>query len=204
MLLAQVILDVGREYVTGHADGFLLDDTAQGNDGDLRGAAADIHHHIALGGFHVQADTEGCGHGFVDQVHVTAAGMFRRVTHRTDLHFRGAGGDAHYQFQVGGEEAAVTGIDLADESADHHFRGVEVGDNAVPQGPHGLDARIGLFVHQFGLLAQGDTLPCLVVDGHDGGLVQGNLVILENDGIGGAQVYSQFLVQKSKCHIVGV
>ena len=42
VLLAQVVLDVGREDVAGHADGILLDDAAQGDDGDLGGAASDV------------------------------------------------------------------------------------------------------------------------------------------------------------------
>ena len=88
----------------------------------------------------------------------------------------------------------MTGVHLLDEPADHHLRGIEVCDNAVPERTHGLDAGIGFFVHQFGLLAQGDALPCLVVDGHDGGFVQRNLVILENDGVGCAQVDSKLLI----------
>ena len=204
MLLAQVVLDIGREDVTRHPDGILLDDAAQGDDGDFRGAASDVHHHVAFRGFHVQADTEGGGHGFVDQVDVAAAGVLRRVAHSPDFHFRRAGRNAHHQLEVGGEQAAVTGVHLLDEAADHHFRRVEVGDNAVTERTHCLDAGIRFFVHQFSLLAQGDALPCLVVDGNDRRLVQGNLVILENDGIGSAQVDSQLLIQESKRHIVSV
>ena len=96
----------------------------------------------------------------------------------------------------------VTGVHLLDEAADHHFGGIEVGDDAVPQGAHGLDAGVGLLVHQFGLLAQGDAFPRLVVDGYDGGLVQRNLVILENDGVGGAQIHCKLLIQKVKSHIL--
>ena len=55
-------------------------------------------------------------------------------------------------------------------------------------------------MHEFGLLTQGNAFAGLVVNSHYRGLVQGNLVILENDGVGGAQVDSEFLIQKVKCH----
>ena len=200
VLLTQVVLDIGRENVAGHTHGILHHNAAQGDDGDFRGTTSNVYHHIALRRLHIQADTQGCCHGLIDEVYVPAAGVLRGVADGTDFHLRGAGRNAHHQFEVGGEQAAVTGIHLLDEAADHHFRGVEVCNDAIPQGTHRLDAGIGFLVHEFGLLTQGNAFAGLVVDGHYRGLVQGNLVILENDGVGGTQVDSQFLIQKVKCH----
>ena len=120
--------------------------------------------------------------------------MLRRVADSPDFHFRGTGRDAHHDFKVGGEKAAVTGINLAYETADHHLRGIEVCDNAIPEGTDRLDSRIRLFMHELGLLAQGYALVGVIVDGHDARLVQRNDVILENDGIGGSKVDSQLLI----------
>ena len=214
VLLAQVVLDVGREDIAGHADGVLLDDTAQGDDGDFGGAAADVDDHVALRRLDVQADTEGRGHRFEDQVDVPAAGVLGGVTDGTDLHFRGAAGDAHDQLQVRGEEAAVPGVDLADETADHHLGRVEVRDHAVHLGrvevrdhavtqrTDGADAGVRLLMHELGLLAEGDALVGGIVDGDDGGLVQNDLVVLENDRVGRAKVHCELLVQETECHIV--
>ena len=202
VLLAQVVLDVGREDVAGHADGVLLDDTAQGDDGDLGGAASDVDDHVALRRLHVQADTEGRGHRFEDQVDVTAAGVLGGVADGADLHFRGAAGDAHDQLQVRGEEAAVPGVDLADETADHHLGRVEVRDHAVAQRTDGADAGVRLLMHELGLLAEGDALVGCIVDGDDGRLVQNDLVVLEDDRVGGAKVHCELLVQETECHIV--
>ena len=127
--------------------------------------------------------------------------MFGGVADGPDFDFGGTGRDAHDELEVRGEEAAVAGVDLADEAADHHFCRIEVGDHSVAERTDGLDARIGLFVHEFGLLAEGNALARAIVDGHDGRLVQHDLVILENDGVGGAEVDGQFLIQKSESHI---
>ena len=92
-------------------------------------------------------------------------------------------------------------VDALDEAADHHFGGVEVGDDTVPQGADGLDTRIDTFVHQLGLLAEGDAFAGIVVDRHDARLIQGDHVMLENDGVGGPEVDGELLVQEGKCHI---
>ena len=86
----QVILDIGRKDVTGNADGFLLDDAAKGDDGNLSGAASDIYNHVSLRGFYVKADTKGSGHWFVDEVYVTATGVLGGVTDGPDLNLSGA------------------------------------------------------------------------------------------------------------------
>ena len=132
---------------------------------------------------------------------VTAAGVLRGVADGADLDFRRTGRDADDDLEVRREEALVLGIDLADKAADHHFGRLEVGDDPVPERADGLDAGVGPFVHQLGLLADGDALVGMVVDGDDRRLVEGDLVILEDDGVRRAQVDGQFLCQKVECHI---
>ena len=48
-------------------------------------------------------------------------------------------------------------------------------------------------MHQFGLLAQGDAGTGLVIDGHDARLVQYDLVVLEDHGIGRSKVNGELL-----------
>ena len=108
VLLTQVVLDIGRENVAGHTHGILHHNAAQGDDGDFRGTTSNVYHHIALRRLHIQADTQGCCHGLIDEVYVPAAGVLRGVADGTDFHLRGAGRNAHHQFEVGGEQAAVT------------------------------------------------------------------------------------------------
>ena len=88
-------------------------------------------------------------------------------------------------------------VDLFDEAADHHLRRIEVGDNAVPQRPHGADAGVGAVVHQLGFLPYGDAF-VIVVDCNYARLVQHNLVVLVDDGVGSSEVDCQLLIQKRK------
>ena len=200
MLLAEIILDVAGEDVPCGADAFLEHQAAEGDDGYFGCAAADVDDHASLGLEHLEAYTECGGHGFVNEEDVTASGVLGGVAHGPDLHFGGTGRDAYDHLEVGGEEAAVLAVDLLDEALYHHFRGVEVGDHAVPQRAYGLDARIAAFVHQLGLLADGDALAGIVVDSHYAGFVQHYVVVLVDDGVGRSEVYCEFLVEKRKCH----
>ena len=193
MLLAQVVLNVIGQLVPSRLDALLHHDTAQGDHGDFRRTASDIHHHVALRGLHVQADTEGGRHRLENKVDIASSRVLRGITDRTDFHFRTAGRDAHHHFQAGGEQALVLAVHLFDETADHHLGRVEVRDHAVFQRTDGLDARVGPLMHQFGLLAQGNAGTGLVIDGHDTRLVQYDLVVLEDDGVGRSKVNGELL-----------
>ena len=125
-----------------------------------------------------------------------AAGVLGRVAYGSDFNFGGAGRDADHHLEVRGEEAAVLAADLLDEAANHHLRSVEVSNHAVSQRPYGPYARVYLFVHQLCFLAEGDALACIVVKGYDAWLVEHNLTVLVNDGVGGAQVNCKLLVEK--------
>ena len=72
----------------------------------------------------------------------------------------------------------------------------------VAQGADGLDAGTRAFVHQFGLRAEGDAFARIIVDSHDAGLVQHDLIVLIDNGVGGAEVDGQLLIQERKCHSV--
>ena len=126
--------------------------------------------------------------------------MFGRVAHGADFHFGGTGRDADHDLEVGSEKAVTLAVHLFDESADHHFRCIEVGDHTVAKGTYGLDPGVGTLLHQFGLLPNGDALVGIVVDGDDTRFVQHDFVILVDDGIGRSEVDCQFLIQKRKCH----
>ena len=88
----------------------------------------------------------------------------------------------------------MTGVHLLYEAADHHFRCVEVCDNAVTERAYGFDSGVCLLMHELGFLAKCDAFSGLVVNGDDGGFVQHYLVILEDDGVGGSKVNCQFLI----------
>ena len=127
--------------------------------------------------------------------------MLGGVAHGPDFHLGTARRDAHHNLEVGGEEAAVLAVHLLDEAADHHFGGIEVGDNAVAQRPYGLDSGVAALVHELGLRAYGDALAAIVIYCDDARLVQHYLVVLIDDGVGRSEVYCEFLIQREKCHL---
>ena len=144
-----VVLDVGGELVACYADALVGDDAAQGDDGNLGGAAAYVDNHVAFGCLDVEAYAE-CGrHGLVNHVDVASAGVLGAVAHGAELDFGGAGGDAYDHAQRGGEPAALA-ADHLNQAANHVLGGVEVGDDAVDHGAHGTDARTLLAFHEVG------------------------------------------------------
>ena len=183
-------MDVGREIVAGHFDGVVRHDAAHGDDGNLRGAATDVDHHVAFGRIDIEADADGRGHGFEDEVDVTSAGMLGRVAHGTEFHFGRSGRHTDDHADRGGEEASA-GVDHADESAHHLFASVEVGNDAIVERTNHANFFARLFVHQFGALAHSNGLFGVGVEGNDGGLVDHNLAIADDDGVGCAQVHGK-------------
>ena len=196
VLLAQVVLDVAGEHVSCGSDAVLLHEASEGDHCNFSGASAYVDHHISLRGLDVQTNTQGGCHRLEDQIYVPASGVLGGVTHCPDFHFRGAGRDAHDNFEVGAEEAAVLAADLLDEASDHHFGCVEVGNHAITQRPDGLYAGIDFLVHQLGLLAQGNALAGIVVYCDDARLVQHYLSVLVYDGVGCSEVNCKFLIQE--------
>ena len=95
VVLAAHILDDGLvELVAGHLNGGGLHHAAQGDDGDVAGAAADVHYHVAVGLGNVDARADGRGHRLLDEVHAAGAGLNARIDHGALLYLGDAGGDA--------------------------------------------------------------------------------------------------------------
>ena len=75
------------------------------------------------------------------------------------------------------------------EIFDHFLRDIEIRDDPVPQGAHGDDVRGGLAEHALGFKPEGDRLPGVPVDRHDGGFFQHDPLPLDVDeGVGRAEV----------------
>ena len=119
--------------------------------------------------------------------------MLAGVAYGPDFHLGTTGRYSDHYLEVGGEKGFLLVIDLLDESLDHHLRRVKVGDNAVAQGPDGLDAGIGMLMHQLGLLADSDAFLGIIVYSDNARLVKHLLVVSENDRVGSAEVHCYFL-----------
>ena len=80
-----------------------------------------------------------------------------------------------------------------DEATKHLFGCVEVSDNAIAQRTNHTNLVVRLFVHLLGHIAHGNHFFRVAVEGHNGGLIDDNLTIANDDGIGGTEVNGQFL-----------
>ena len=88
------------------------------------------------------------------------------------------------------QHLAVVG--LLDEVVEHLLGDFEVGYDAILHGLDGDDVAGGAAEHLLGLLAHGLHFTGVLVDGHNGGLVDNNaLAGREDQGVGGAEINGQ-------------
>ena len=196
VLFAHILNDVLVELVAGNTDGVVADDAAEGDDGDFCGAASDVDNHVAFGFEDVDADTYGCSHGFMDHADFLGSGLFGAFTHGAFLDIGDAGGDADDHAQRRRHERAVD-VGHADKLADEVLSHLEVGDDAAAQRTDGLDVFVvGLAGHHLGAFTDGDDAVVVAVDGHDGGFVDDYLVVVDDNGVGGAKVHCYLFVKE--------
>src|SRR6185295_18286834 len=192
---AEVLHDRLVELVAGDADGAGGDDAAEGEDGDLGGAAADVHDHVADGVEHGQPGADAGGHGLLDDEHLAGAGALRRVDHGALLDAGDPRGDGDDDARHDAELAAV---DFLDEVADQGLGDVEVGDDAVAHRPHRDDVAGRLADHLLGRgadrLAVEEHLVGALLHGDDGRFREDDALPLHVDqGVAGSQVHPHVL-----------
>src|SRR5882757_4963747 len=139
MITAQGLHDICSEFIPCDADRLIADDTRQGYDRDACRTATDIDDHVTDGLFHVDADPQGGGHWFMNQVYFFGACLFGAVPYGSFFHFGDAGRYADHHSPTGGEKR-LFGVDHLDHLPDHQFGGIEVGDNPIFERAHGADA----------------------------------------------------------------
>ena len=184
VLSAHVFLNIGGEIVASHLDGVVGNDTAEGNNGDFRCATAYVNNHVALRCRHVDTYTNGSGHRLKEEVYIAAPSMLCGVAHGTQFHFCATAGHAHDHAERGREEAAAL-MNHLDEATKHLFGSVEVSDDTIAEGTNHANFVVCLFVHLLGHVADSNHFFRVAVEGHDGGLIDNNLTIADDDGIGG-------------------
>ena len=107
---------------------WLRDDAAEGDDGDLGGATADVDDHVAGRLVDRQAGADRRSHRLLDDVDLAGAGRVGRVLDRALLDPGDAGGHAD---DDAGPSKSRPPVDLLDEVAQHALGRLEVGDDAV-------------------------------------------------------------------------
>ena len=87
-----------------------------------------------------------------------------------------------------GENQLLFELAFFDEAANHELCCVEVGYYAFAQWAHGADALWLTALHELGFLAYGYQFVGAAVESHNRGLVDHNLVVVDYDGVGCAEV----------------
>ncbi len=187
----QVIHDGFVHLVAGHADGARIDDAGERNDGDVGGAAADVHDHVAAGLGDGQAGADGRNHGLFDEEDLAGLGAVSRILDGALFDLRDfrrhADDDARMH-----QHLAVVGF--LDEVIQHLLGDFEVGDDAVLHGLNRHDIAGRAAQHLFGFFAHRFHFAGVFVDGYDRRLVDDNALIgSENEGVGGAEIDGQVI-----------
>ena len=195
VLAADILHHSLVELVAGDLDGSGLYHTAQGDDGDVGGTAADVYHHVAIGLGDVDAGADGGGHGLLNEVSPAGTSLDAGVHHGALLDLGDAG--RHADEQAGLEEGE--GGHLPNKLLQHPLGHVVVGDDALTQRTHGNDVAGGTAQHGLGVGAHLQQLAGILVHGHHGGLAQDHALALNiNQDGGGTKVNSDVLAKQIK------
>ena len=179
------------ELVARDTDGACENDAAEGQNGHLGGAAADVDDHGAAGVSDAEPRADRRCDGLFDQHDLLGAGVKRHVFHGALFHLGDAAGDAHDDARAADDRAADR---LPEEMAEHFGGHAVFGDNAVFQRAHGDDRAGRLAQHELRFVADGLDDFRAGVHGDHGRLAQDDaLAAAVNDRVGGAEVDSDVL-----------
>jgi hypothetical protein len=187
--------------IAAYPHGLGIDDARQGDDRHFRGAAADVHHHVADGFGDGQARADGRGHGFLDEIDFPGARGFRRLPHRPLLH---RGDPRRHADDDAGPDQGAAVVHLADKMAQHGLGDLEIRDDPVLHGTDGYDVARGAPQHHLGLPAHRQDPVAVPVPGvfahcHHGRLAQDNaLAFYIYQGIGRTQINGQVVGKPSQ------
>jgi hypothetical protein len=162
---------------------------AEGDDGDIGRAAADVDNHVAgwLGNRQPGADRR--GHGLLHEMHFAGLGAVRGILDGALFHLRDLGRHADDDPRA---HPHVSVVRLLDEVREHLLGDVEVGDDAFAQRLDGDDVARRAAEHFLRAGANGFDLAGDLVDRHHRGLVDHDAAALGVDTrIGRAQIDGQ-------------
>src|ERR1017187_271261 len=155
-------------FVSGDADRTRIDDSAHGDDSDVRGAAADIDDHVSGGLLDGQAGADGGSHGLFDEIDFAGASAIGGVLHGAFFNRRDFAGNSDNDPWMN-ENAAIVG--LLNEVGEHFFGHLEIGDYPVLHRFDGHHVARSSSEHFLGLAADGHYFTVRLINGDDGRLV---------------------------------
>ena len=159
---------------------------------DIRGAAANIHHHMAIGLLDIQTGTQGRRQGLLDQEHTASPGLNGSIDDAALLYLGNTAGNADDHTGLRGEHRCLGGG--FEHLAEHLHGHFVVGDDAVLQWLHSHHVAGGTVQHIPGGGAYLENFARIPVHRHNGGLPDHQaLAIGINKDIGCTQVHAQVI-----------
>ena len=186
-------LDGRVQRAAGGGGGGHGEHPAEGQDDDLGGAGAEVHHGHRRRPAHREVGADGGGHGLADEGHLAAAGGPGGILHRPPLHLAGVLGYAHHHARA---HDGPVGERAHDAVPNQHLGELVVGDAARLDRVGGDDVLGGAPQHLLGRLAHREdpARALALLDGDDGGgLHQQAPGAVGHPDVGGAQVDGQVL-----------
>ena len=164
---------------------------------DVRGAAADVHHHVTACPADIQTRSQTRRQRLLDQEHPAGAGLDGGVDDAALLDFGHAGGNRHNHPGLGGEQARFGGgLEHFLKHFDGHF---VVGHDAVLQRVHGNHVAGGTAQHIPGGSAHLQNLAGVLIHRHHRRLPDHQaLAVGVNQNIGRAQIHAQVVGKHRK------
>ena len=200
VLPSHIFANILVELVAGNTYRLVGNDAAERYDGNLGRAAAYIDHHVAFGGFDVDAYAYGGSHRLVNHIDVATADVLGRVAHGAYLHFGAARRNAYDHTQRRGKQRIAHGNHLH-HAAHHLFGGVEVGYHTVLQRADNPNVFGGASVHGLRLVSDGFEFARAVVEGDHRGGIDDDFAIINDNGVRRSQVDGYFLIERKESHI---
>ena len=182
--------------VTADTDTFCVDDTGKGNDSDFCGTAADINDHVSGRFVDRETNTDGSGHGFLEEENFASTGMDSGFFYGAAFDFGNTRWDCN-------DDARWDhfGIfrNFADEVAKHGFGDFEISDDTVFHWADGGDVARGTAEHFFSFVTDGTDFFAILVDGNDTGFAKDNAAVFgEDEGVGGTEVDSDVVREETE------
>ena len=179
--------------VAANAQGFADDDAAQAEDGDVCRPTAHVDDHGTIRRGNVQTGADSGSQRFFHDRRLAGTGLHGRFDDGPPFDVGDARRDAD---DDAGFKDQCLADGLADEVAQHVFRRVVVGDDAVAQRMVGVDVTRRPPQHSLGFAADGDNFIFHRIDGNDGRFIDDNAPVLdEHDDIGRSQVDSDIAAE---------
>ena len=127
--------------------------------------------------------------------------MLGAVAHSAKLHLGRTRRDTDNHTERRREEAA-SGVNHLDKAAHHLFASSKVGNHSITEWANSADVVVSLLIHHLCLRTDSNHFVGATVEGYHRRLVNNDLVVADDNGVGSAKVHRNVLYERKKSHLM--